>query len=87
MQHCTKLPLLLYNIKKYTENPTEKQQIADSIQKVEASLRKFCLFVWPIFTMNIQSRSASASQQNAIQMAFHWRADVGLVQYAGWEFA
>ena len=41
MQHCTKLPLLLYNIKKYTENPTEKQQIADSIQKVETSLRKF----------------------------------------------
>ncbi|XP_052283759.1 uncharacterized protein LOC127880500 isoform X3 [Dreissena polymorpha] len=40
MQHCTKLPLLLQNIQKYTEDPVEKQQIVDSIEKVETSLRR-----------------------------------------------
>ncbi|XP_052781777.1 uncharacterized protein LOC128218214 isoform X3 [Mya arenaria] len=40
MQHCTKLPLLLQNIQKYTEDPIEKQQIVESIQKVETSLRR-----------------------------------------------
>jgi hypothetical protein len=40
MQHCTKLPLLLHNIQKYTEDPIEKTQIVESIEKVEMSLRE-----------------------------------------------
>ncbi|XP_060606668.1 uncharacterized protein LOC132758973 isoform X3 [Ruditapes philippinarum] len=40
MQHCTKLPLLLHNIQKYTEDPVEKTQIVESIEKVEMSLRQ-----------------------------------------------
>ncbi|XP_041347566.1 uncharacterized protein LOC121367453 [Gigantopelta aegis] len=40
MQHCTKLPLLLSNIRKYTVGEVEKQQLTDSIQKVENSLKQ-----------------------------------------------
>lgn len=40
MQHCTKLPLLLHNIQKYTEDPVEKTQIVESIEKVDNSLRQ-----------------------------------------------
>ncbi|KAL4225951.1 prolactin receptor [Mactra antiquata] len=40
MQHCTKLPLLLHNIQKYTEDIVEKKQIVESIEKVEMSLRQ-----------------------------------------------
>ncbi|XP_053377181.1 uncharacterized protein LOC123530509 isoform X3 [Mercenaria mercenaria] len=40
MQHCTKLPLLLHNIQKYTEDHVEKTQIVESIEKVEMSLRQ-----------------------------------------------
>lgn len=40
MQHCTKLPLLLHNIQKYTADMVEKTQIVESIEKVEMSLRK-----------------------------------------------
>ena len=40
MQHCTKLPLLLANIRKYTESETERQMVTESIEKVETSLRK-----------------------------------------------
>lgn len=40
MQHCTKLPLLLHNVRKYTADEDERQQVAESIEKVEASLSK-----------------------------------------------
>lgn len=38
MQHCTKLPLLLSNIRKYTEDMDERTQLTESIQTVENSL-------------------------------------------------
>ncbi|CAE1176857.1 unnamed protein product [Acanthosepion pharaonis] len=38
IQHCTKLPLMLSNIRMYTEDEEEKQQITESIEKVENSL-------------------------------------------------
>ncbi|XP_064606185.1 uncharacterized protein LOC135471069 [Liolophura sinensis] len=40
MQHCTKLPLLLANIRKYTPNYEERTQLTESIEKVENSLKK-----------------------------------------------
>ncbi|XP_069141397.1 uncharacterized protein [Argopecten irradians] len=39
MQHCTKLPLLLGNIRKYTECDDEIGQLTDSIERVEMSLQ------------------------------------------------
>ncbi|ESO96228.1 hypothetical protein LOTGIDRAFT_174939 [Lottia gigantea] len=39
MQHCTKLPLLLNNIRKYTADETDRQQLSESINKVEMSLK------------------------------------------------
>ncbi|XP_052830923.1 pleckstrin homology domain-containing family G member 7 [Octopus bimaculoides] len=38
IQHCTKLPLMLSNVRAYTEEEEERQQITDSIEKVESSL-------------------------------------------------
>lgn len=40
MQHCTKLPLLLANIRKYTSSDYDKNILALTIGKVEISLRK-----------------------------------------------
>ncbi|GFO15574.1 pleckstrin homology domain-containing family g member 7, partial [Plakobranchus ocellatus] len=40
MQHCTKLPLLLHNVRKYTADEDERQLVAESIEKVEASLKQ-----------------------------------------------
>ncbi|KAL8577241.1 hypothetical protein ACOMHN_034267 [Nucella lapillus] len=40
MQHCTKLPLLLANVRKYTESATEQQMVTESIEKVETSLQQ-----------------------------------------------
>ncbi|XP_064605260.1 pleckstrin homology domain-containing family G member 7-like isoform X2 [Liolophura sinensis] len=40
MQHCTKLPLLLSNIRKYTEDIDERTQLTESIQTVENSLKQ-----------------------------------------------
>ncbi|PVD24908.1 hypothetical protein C0Q70_15401 [Pomacea canaliculata] len=40
MQHCTKLPLLLANIRKYTESETERQMVTESIEKLELSLQQ-----------------------------------------------
>ncbi|KAK0064027.1 Pleckstriny domain-containing family G member 7 [Biomphalaria pfeifferi] len=40
MQHCTKLPLLLHNVRKYTADEDERQQVAESIEKMEASLKQ-----------------------------------------------
>ncbi|XP_064632140.1 uncharacterized protein LOC135490699 isoform X3 [Lineus longissimus] len=39
MQHCTKLPLLLNNIRKYTTDPDEKQQLTESLSKTESYLK------------------------------------------------
>ncbi|XP_050412801.1 pleckstrin homology domain-containing family G member 7 isoform X3 [Patella vulgata] len=39
MQHCTKLPLLLNNIRKYTADEVERQLVTESIQKMETSLK------------------------------------------------
>ena len=52
MQHCTKLPLLLARIKKDTENVEEKQQLSESIDKTEKSLRELKIalaFFYPSF--------------------------------------
>jgi len=43
MQHCTKVPLLLNNIRRYTEDPQEQQLLTVSLQKLETSLRKYWL--------------------------------------------
>ncbi|CAL1543578.1 unnamed protein product [Lymnaea stagnalis] len=40
MQHCTKLPLLLHNVRKYTADEDERQQVTESIEKMEASLKQ-----------------------------------------------
>ncbi|XP_022302938.2 uncharacterized protein LOC111110642 isoform X2 [Crassostrea virginica] len=40
LQHCTKLPLLLTNIRKYTEAEDEVQKLTESISRVEMSLQK-----------------------------------------------
>ena len=41
MQRCIKVPLLLNNIRKYTDDPDEKQQLTESLQKLETSLRTY----------------------------------------------
>lgn len=41
MQHCTKLPLLISNIRKYTIGEDDKVQLTTAIGKVEVSLRKY----------------------------------------------
>lgn len=40
LQHCTKFPLLLGNVKKYTEDEQEKEALSDLIDKVNMSLQK-----------------------------------------------
>lgn len=40
MQHCTKFPLLLANIRKYTQNTTEQELLSELVEKVEFSLKK-----------------------------------------------
>ena len=44
LQHCMKLPLLLANVRRYTENETEQKMVTDSIEKVETSLSKNRLY-------------------------------------------
>jgi chaperonin cofactor prefoldin len=39
MQHCTKVPLLLTNIRKYTEDPEERQQLTEVLEKLDNSLK------------------------------------------------
>ncbi|CAH1782625.1 unnamed protein product [Owenia fusiformis] len=39
LQHCTKKPLLLANIRKYTEDPDEREQLSESLSKLETSLQ------------------------------------------------
>lgn len=41
MQHCTKFPLLLSNIRKYTQNLTEQELLSELVEKVEFSLSKW----------------------------------------------
>ena len=38
MQHCTKVPLLLHNISRYTLDPVEQQMLSESLRTLEASL-------------------------------------------------
>ncbi|XP_062617687.1 pleckstrin homology domain-containing family G member 7-like [Saccostrea cucullata] len=40
LQHCTKFPLLLGNVKKYTSDEEEKSALSDLIEKVNSSLQK-----------------------------------------------
>ena len=46
LQHCTKLPLLLTNIRKYTEAEDEVQKLTESISRVEMSLRECNFFLF-----------------------------------------
>ncbi|KAK3102865.1 hypothetical protein FSP39_014522 [Pinctada imbricata] len=39
MQHCTKLPLLLSNIRKYTKDAEEQKVLAELVEKVDSSLK------------------------------------------------
>ncbi|XP_074644625.1 uncharacterized protein LOC141901339 [Tubulanus polymorphus] len=39
MQHCTKMPLMISNIRKYTIDAEERQQLTESIEKMETSLK------------------------------------------------
>jgi len=43
MQHCTKVPLLLNNIRHYTVDPNEQHQLTESLEKLETSLRMYPL--------------------------------------------
>jgi hypothetical protein len=43
MQHCTKVPLLLNNIRRYTEEQREQNMLTVSLQKLETSLREYSL--------------------------------------------
>jgi len=43
MQHCTKVPLLLNNIHRYTVDPREQQLLSVSLLKLETSLRELIL--------------------------------------------
>ena len=36
MQHCTKVPLLLNNIRKYTSDDEDKQALVEAIEKLES---------------------------------------------------
>lgn len=45
LQHCTKLPLLLSNIRKYTGAEDEVEKLTESIARVETSLRVYFLFI------------------------------------------
>jgi len=38
MQHCTKVPLLLHNIGRYTLDPAEQQMLTESLRTLESSL-------------------------------------------------
>jgi len=38
MQHCTKVPLLLHNIGRYTLDPAEQQMLTESLKTLETSL-------------------------------------------------
>ena len=38
MQHCTKVPLLLHNIGRYTLDPVEQQMLTESLRTLETSL-------------------------------------------------
>ena len=40
LQHCTKFPLLLNNIRHYTEDVEEQKMLTESLVKLEASLSK-----------------------------------------------
>ncbi|XP_056000785.1 pleckstrin homology domain-containing family G member 7-like isoform X2 [Ostrea edulis] len=40
LQHCTKLPLLLENVKKYTSDETERDALSELVVKVNTSLQK-----------------------------------------------
>jgi len=44
MQHCTKVPLLLNNIRRYTDDPYEQQMLNESLEKLEKSISKYCTF-------------------------------------------
>jgi len=41
MQHCTKVPLLLNNIRRYTVDPNEQEQLTDSLDKLERSICEY----------------------------------------------
>lgn len=49
LQHCTKLPLLLSNIRKYTEVEDEVQKLTESIARVEMSLRACLILLIKVF--------------------------------------
>jgi len=38
MQHCTKVPLLLNSIRRYTEDPYEQQMLIEALEKLEKSI-------------------------------------------------
>jgi len=40
MQHCTKVPLLLNNICRYTVDPQEQRQLNESLEGLKTSLKK-----------------------------------------------
>lgn len=57
LQHCTKFPLLLGNVKKYTEDEQEKEALSDLIDKVNMSLRKLQCLTTPPFLNTARSRN------------------------------
>jgi hypothetical protein len=41
MQHCTKVPLLLNNIRRYTDDPVEQQMLKEALEKLEKSISEW----------------------------------------------
>lgn len=64
LQHCTKFPLLLGNVKKYTEDEQEKEALSDLIDKVNMSLRKLQCLTTPSFLNTARSRNHVATGLN-----------------------
>ena len=56
MHRCTKVPLLLNNIRRYTEDPDERHQLTESLEKLETSLSK--IFSPKTRTISVLTRTA-----------------------------
>ena len=42
MHRCTKVPLLLSKIRKYTQDPDERHHLSETLEKLEESLSTYC---------------------------------------------
>ena len=69
MQHCTKVPLLLNNIHRYTVDPREQQLLSVSLLKLETSLRE-------LDTLKTIFNKKKQKGPKAIYMQYSYRAQI-----------